>query len=105
MPPILMTRQERATLARLAARPSSINEVPPEHREKLVTHGLVVRDALRFRITTKGQLELFRQRFRDMALRRRAPLSESELVERLGRLNGRRPGGRSRLLAVKDGED
>lgn len=85
MPPILMTRQERATLARLAASPAPINEVPQDQVEKFVNHGLALRDAFRLRITTKGQLELFRQRFRRMPTRRKVTASTHDFLGRLDR--------------------
>lgn len=69
MPPIHMTRDERATLARLAESATPVNELPAAHAEKLVSHGLAVRDAMRISITPKGQLELFRQRFRKQTTR------------------------------------
>ncbi len=69
MPPIHMTRYQRSALTRLAKSPLPLNELPGEHAEKLVSHGLAVRDIFRFRITQKGQLELLRQRFRNVKTR------------------------------------
>ena len=84
MPPIHMTRDERSSLARLAQSATPVNELPPEHAEKLVSHGLAVRDAMRISITPKGQLELFRQRFRKQATRRgRQPMNGLVLGEAL----------------------
>lgn len=69
MPPILMTAPERAALARLARHSVAATEVRREHADKFITHGLAVRQALRLRITPKGQLEVLRQRFRRMPTR------------------------------------
>ena len=69
MPPIHMTRDQRSALARLARSPLPFSELSSEHAEKLVGHGLAIRDAFRFRITQKGQLELLRQRFRKVRTR------------------------------------
>lgn len=71
MPPIHMTRDERSSLARLAESATPLSELPPGHTEKLVSHGLAVCDSMRVQITPKGQLELFRQRFRKQTTRRR----------------------------------
>lgn len=69
MPPILMTASERAALARLARQSVAASEVRRDHAEKFISHGLAVRQALRLRITPKGQLEVLRQRFRRMPTR------------------------------------
>ena len=69
MPPIQMTGAERAALARLARMPAQTNDIMLEHGEKLVNHGLAFKDTFHFRITTRGQLELLRQRFRNMPTR------------------------------------
>lgn len=66
MPPIDMTARERTALARLARMPAPATDIPREESDKLVSLGLAVKDTFRLRITTKGQLELLRQRYRDM---------------------------------------
>ena len=71
MPPIHMTRDERSSLARLAESATPVSDLPPDHAEKLVNHGLAECDSMRIVITPKGQLELFRQRFRKQTTRRR----------------------------------
>ncbi len=86
-----MTRQERATLARLAQSPTPVSEIPAEQIDKFVNYGLAVREALRCRITTKGQLELFRQRYRRMAMQRRV-MASTEFLAKLDRhFHRRRP--------------
>ena len=85
MPPIHMTRHERSSLARLAESATPVNEFPPDHAEKLVNHGLAECDSMRIRITAKGQLELFRQRFRRQTTRRRRhPMNGLVLGDVLG---------------------
>ena len=69
MPPIHMTRDQRSALTRLSKSPLPLNELSSDHAEKLVSHGLAVRDTFRFWITQKGQLELLRQRFRNVKTR------------------------------------
>lgn len=83
MPPIHMTARERAALARLTRMPAPTTEIRREHGEKLVSHGLVVKEAFRFKITTKGQLELLRQRFRGMSTRRTTHSSGHDFIEKL----------------------
>ncbi|MCG8560565.1 MAG: hypothetical protein MI824_12255 [Hyphomicrobiales bacterium] len=78
MPPIHMTRDQRAALLRLNQSPLPANELPREHAEKFVNHGLAVRETMRIRITERGQLELLRQRFRGgttrLSMRMRTPV-------------------------------
>lgn len=69
MPPILMTRPERAALNRLARAPAPVADVKPQYADKLVHHGLAIYQALRLTITPKGQLEILRQRYRRMTTR------------------------------------
>jgi hypothetical protein len=66
MPPIQLTRHERASLRKLQTRPRQIGEIPTEHQEKLANYGLVRKQVLLIYITPLGQLELLRQRFRDI---------------------------------------
>lgn len=83
MPPIHMTREERAVLVRLAESPLPVHDLPRACAEKFLNHGLVQREFLRYRITVKGQLEMFRQRFRNLATRRKVKVSD----DLLGRLD------------------
>jgi hypothetical protein len=66
MPPIQLTRRERASLRKLQRRPRQLGEIPPDHQEKLANYGLVRKQVLLIYITPLGQLELLRQRFRDI---------------------------------------
>lgn len=83
MPPIDMTARERAALARLARTPAPVMEFPHEDGDKLVSHGLAVKDTFRLRITTKGQLELLRQRYRDMPTQRVSHSPADAFIDRL----------------------
>ncbi|MDX2264559.1 MAG: hypothetical protein NW215_06280 [Hyphomicrobiales bacterium] len=67
MPPIMLTRDELASLKRIAARPCPIAEIPEDHIAKLSNYGLARRDVMLLRITQLGQLETLRQRFRNVA--------------------------------------
>ena len=100
MPPIHMTRHERSSLARLAESASPLSDLPPDHAEKLVSHGLAECDSMRIVITPKGQLELFRQRFRKQTTRRgRHPMNGLALGDRpIAGL----PGGIDRPAAAND---
>jgi hypothetical protein len=69
MPPIMMSWRERAALRRLARGALPAEDIRPQYAQKLVKHGLVVRETLRLKITAKGQLELLRQRYRNMPTR------------------------------------
>lgn len=102
MPPIHMSRQERATLARLAESPVPLSEVPPGHMEKFISHGLAVRDVFRFKITTKGQLELYRQRFRNMTTRRKVRTSEHDFLGMLDRHMARVPRSPTMFFSLND---
>lgn len=85
MPPIHMTPDQRAALWRLTKSPLPVNELPGEHAEKFVNHGLAVRETLRIRITERGQLELLRQRFRGGAPRLSMRVRTPEFLARFGR--------------------
>lgn len=78
-----MTPAERESLKRLAESPVTIADIPVQHVEKFVNHGLAVKQVFKFQITTKGQLELLRQRFRNMATRRVVRVSETDFMNRL----------------------
>lgn len=66
MPPIHMSMRERALLSRLARAPMEAAEIRREATEKFINHGLAVKQAMFVKITTRGQLEVLRQRFRRM---------------------------------------
>ena len=66
MPPIQMSMRERALLSRLARAPMEASEIRREAAEKFINHGLAVKQAMFMNITTRGQLEVLRQRFRSM---------------------------------------
>lgn len=99
-----MTRQERATLTRLAESPAPLSEMPSDHLDKFVNHGLAVRDVFRFKITTKGQLELFRQRYRGMATRRKVKTPKHNFLSMLERHISRLPRRRTVFFALNDGD-
>ena len=80
MPPINMTVGERAALKQLAMSPRLASEIEPDFAERLLDQGLAVRQALRLSITTKGQLELLRQRYRTLGTRRAAPMPGGEFI-------------------------
>lgn len=82
MPPIMMTARERAALVRLSRTPLPTAEIRPRHAEKFVNHGLAVHEALRLKITPKGQLEVLRQRFRGMSTRRISRSSSYDFISR-----------------------
>ena len=85
MPPIHMTRDQRAALWQLTKCPLPANELPREHAEKFVNHGLAVRESLRIRITERGQLELLRQRFRGGTTRLSMRVRTPVFLARFGR--------------------
>lgn len=78
-----MTPAERESLKKLAQSPVTIVDIPNQHAEKFVNHGLAVKQVFKFQITTKGQLELLRQRFRNMATRRVVRVSETDFMNKL----------------------
>lgn len=66
MPPIQLSRSERASLAKFIERPRQPGEIPADHEEKFINYDLVRRTALLIQITPLGQVEFLRQRFRGM---------------------------------------
>jgi hypothetical protein len=64
MPPIQLSRNERASLSKLLEHPRQADEIPPDHTEKLINYGLVRKTVFLLHITPLGQMELLRQRFR-----------------------------------------
>jgi hypothetical protein len=66
MPPVNLSRTERASLQRLAERPCQPGDIPADHEEKFLNYGLARRHAILLSVTPLGQCELLRQRFRDI---------------------------------------
>ncbi len=64
MPSSRVTYRERGWLKKLAERPRMAHEIPDEHLTKFVDRGLVEKDLVLMRLTGRGQLELYRNRFR-----------------------------------------
>lgn len=80
MPPNMMTAGERAVLVRLVRTPLPATDVKPRHAKKFINHGLAVHEALRLKITPKGQLEVLRQRFRGISTRRISRSSNYDFI-------------------------
>lgn len=80
MPPIQLSRCERASLSKFLERPLQPGEIPADHEEKFLNYDLVRKRVLLMHITELGQMELLRQRFRGM---RALMPSEEPGVERL----------------------
>jgi hypothetical protein len=66
MPPIQLSRSERASLRRIVERPCQPGDLPSDHEEKFLNYGLVRRNVLLLQVTPLGQCEWLRQRFRGM---------------------------------------
>jgi hypothetical protein len=66
MPPIQLSRSERSSLRKLFDRPRQIGEIPSDHQEKFINYDLVCKRVLLLYITPLGQIELLRQRFRNI---------------------------------------
>ncbi|GAB4234254.1 MAG: hypothetical protein Kow0032_17980 [Methyloligellaceae bacterium] len=107
MPPIHMSRRERAELKRLARNPIPIADIPPDNAAKFIKHRLAVDQSLQLRITPKGQLELLRQRYRGLATRKVVvPASAHDFIARIEQRvaeGRRRPKGENRPPAVSRG--
>ena len=78
MPPIQLSRRERASLSLILAHPRQAGEIPADHAEKFVNCHLAHRQALLLYITPLGHIELLRQRFRGLKAPR--PQSRSPLL-------------------------
>lgn len=61
MPAIRMSRQERHSLAKVVERPCLVTEIPAEHAEKFINHGLIKREVMLLHVTPRGQVEYLRQ--------------------------------------------
>ena len=66
MPPIRLSRRERASLNKILECPREAGEIPADHEEKFVNYDLAHKRVLLLYITPLGQLEILRQRFRGM---------------------------------------
>lgn len=91
MPPINMSRSERSSLKKILQRPRLISDIPQDHSQKFINHGLAQRDVMLLRITALGQVELLRQRFRAIGAPQRVVLDENTTRGSLlfsGRLKG-----------------
>ncbi len=66
MPSIQMSRRERNSLSRIVERPCLVTDIPVEHAEKFINHGLIKREVMVLHATPRGQVELLRQRFRGL---------------------------------------
>jgi hypothetical protein len=66
MPPIQLSRRERASLHKILERPCQAGEIPADHQEKFVNCDLARKRVLLLYITPLGQIELLRQRFRGL---------------------------------------
>jgi hypothetical protein len=64
MPPIQLSRRERASLHKILYRPCQAGEIPADHEEKFVNYDLARKRVLLLYITPLGQIEVLRQRFR-----------------------------------------
>lgn len=85
MPPIDMTTRQRQTLERLARASLPSTQVEPAVAKKLLHHGLAVDHLLCLHITTKGQLELLRQRFRGMPTQPVVQTPDHDFISRFER--------------------
>jgi hypothetical protein len=63
MSTVQLSRNERSSLEKIIKRPCLVTDVPSEHAEKFLIHGLVKREVMLLHATPRGQLELLRQRF------------------------------------------
>lgn len=63
MPPIQLSRAERASLQKIFDRPRLAGEIPADHEEKFINYDLARKRVLLTCITPLGQIELMRHRF------------------------------------------
>lgn len=77
MPPIMLSRDEFLSLKKIVDSPRPIAEIPEDHAAKFLNYGLARRDVLLVRVTSLGQLELLRQRFRGIPIPKRVVLNEN----------------------------
>ena len=63
MPPIQLSRAERASLRKIFGGPQLLGEIPAEHEEKFINYALIRKRVLLLYITPLGQIELTRHSF------------------------------------------
>jgi hypothetical protein len=63
MPPIQLSRSERASLSKILERPRMAGEIPPDHEEKFINYDLAQKQVLLLYITPLGQIEFLRQNY------------------------------------------
>jgi hypothetical protein len=63
MPPIQLSRRERASLHKILQHPCQIGEIPADHQEKFINYHLARKRVLLLFITPLGQIELLRHSF------------------------------------------
>lgn len=68
MPPIKLSRRERASLHKILVRPCEIGQIPADHQEKFINYRLARKRVLLLFITPLGQIELLRQDFGSVPL-------------------------------------
>jgi hypothetical protein len=66
MPPIQLSRRERASLLKILDHPRQAGEIPADHEEKFINYDLARKRVLLLYITPLGQIEILRQRFRGL---------------------------------------
>jgi hypothetical protein len=62
--PSILSRSEYASLEKIVQHPRLATDLPQDHVEKLINYGLVKKDILLLHVTARGQVEIFRQRFK-----------------------------------------
>lgn len=75
MVPMKLTFSERASLRRFVKHDGTCyqEQIRASHAERFLNAGLITRTPMRYHLTTRGQVELLRQRFR--GVRKRAARS------------------------------
>jgi hypothetical protein len=63
MPPIQLSRHERASLHKILEHPCQIGEIPADHQEKFINYHLARKRVLLLFITPLGQIEALRHSF------------------------------------------
>lgn len=77
MPPLMLSRDEYASLKKIINRAQPVANIPEDHAAKFMNYGLARRDVLLLRITQLGQLEFLRQRFHGITRPNRIVLNET----------------------------
>jgi hypothetical protein len=63
MPPIHLSRSERASLSKIVERPRMAGEIPADHAEKFINYDLAHKQVLLLYITPLGQIAYLRQHY------------------------------------------